>query len=75
MSLVPCRRGDAPWFTPPGVFLFTHLPFQSYWQLVGEPLSQEAWWGRPEVTPAFFAAGCQLLDPNLAAVTTLPAPW
>lgn len=67
------RRGRAPFFTPPEAFIFSHLPFEPYWQLLPDPISADDFWALPEAAPAFFEAGGQLLDEGLRAVNTLPA--
>lgn len=70
---VACRRGELPFYLPPEAFIYTHLPFEGYWQLLPNPVSKEQWWQMPEVALPFFAAGGQLLDEQLQSHTVLPA--
>lgn len=73
-DMLCCRHGELPFYLPPEAFIYTHLPFESYWQLLPRPVSREQWWQMPEVALPFFAAGGQLLEDKLQACTVLPAP-
>jgi hypothetical protein len=68
------RRGAAPFFLAPAAFALSHLPLEPNWQLLPSPIADEEFWARPEVGPAFFEAGGQLLHEagSFWAVNVLP---
>lgn len=68
-----CRQGQLPFYLPPEAFIYTHLPFEAYWQLLPNPVSRDQWWNMPELALPFFAVGGQLQDDQLRSCTLLPA--
>jgi hypothetical protein len=65
--------GFVTFYTPPHAFIYTHLPFESCWQLLEQPVEPERWWNMPEASPAFFASGMSIVDTKLCGVERLPA--
>lgn len=63
------RRYDEFWFlTPPDRFLYSHLPEDEEWQLVGQPLSKEEFAARVDVQPRYFEFGLKTESHPFGAV-------
>ncbi|KXZ48378.1 hypothetical protein GPECTOR_28g785 [Gonium pectorale] len=65
--------GHFPFFVPPDAWIYSYWPLEAAWQLLQDPLGHEVWWALPYASVAFFAGGCCLGNPDLAAVNELPA--
>lgn len=44
-------------FTPPEQFVYSHFPRDPKWQLLDQPLTEEAFRAQPHLKPAFFRCG------------------
>jgi len=61
---------DTDWlFTPPQVFVRTHLPDNESWQLLEAPVSRGDFVRAPMMRPAFYAAGLSLTEPTRSQIT------
>jgi len=61
---------DTDWlFTPPQVFVRTHLPDNESWQLMTAPVSRGDFVRAPMLRPAFYAAGLTLTEPTRSQIT------
>ncbi|MEQ8982841.1 MAG: transglutaminase domain-containing protein, partial [Deltaproteobacteria bacterium] len=54
---------------PPDIFVLTHLPQQTQWQLLAQPLSRGAFLRQPLLLPRFFAYGFGLVTPDRSQIT------
>lgn len=67
------ERADYYFDTPPGQFVYDHLPEDESWQLLGEPIpSDVAFALLPNLKPTFFTNGL-LLDRDLTGILKAPA--
>jgi transglutaminase-like putative cysteine protease len=57
-------------FAPPDQFVITHFPDEAEWQLLAAPVSRVDFFRRPVLSPAFFAHGLELLEPDRSQVST-----
>ena len=57
------RRFENHYFlTPPGQFIYDHLPEESRWQLLDKPVSRDEYAALPYLRPDFFKNGLQLIS-------------
>lgn len=75
------KYGTEYLFTPPEVFGLSHLPKDDKWQLRPDPITRAEFTRGPDLTPAFFGHGLELVSPRRAqfdasgqAVLTLKNP-
>lgn len=64
------RRRFEPWYFDPAPerLLSTHLPEDSAWQLVPNPMSREEFAARPYLRSTFFSRGLELVSPQSCVV-------
>ena len=55
-------------FTAPEHFIYTHCPLLERWQLLASPVTLAAFWGLPQLAPAFFSRGLEM--PTIAPAVT-----
>nr|WP_093186109.1 transglutaminase domain-containing protein [Thiocapsa sp. KS1] len=58
---------DFYFLTPPERFIYNHLPKDPAWQLLPAPISHAEFLALPDLAPAFFVRGLELMD-NVGAV-------
>jgi hypothetical protein len=56
-------------FTPPEIFILTHLPNEPGWQLLEQPLSRGEFTRSPMMRPDFFSHGFSFMQPLRSQVT------
>ncbi|GMH43357.1 hypothetical protein BSKO_11279 [Bryopsis sp. KO-2023] len=65
------RRGHAPFYISPEVFINRCFPLEAHWQLLQEPIGLEEFWKLPMCSIMFLQSGLALVDPTLTDVVTL----
>ena len=63
------RYETAYFLTPAEVFVVSHYPEQTKWQLLEKPISHAEFFRRPVLGPQFFAHGLVLESPNQSQVS------
>ncbi|MCB9797373.1 MAG: hypothetical protein H6741_32185 [Alphaproteobacteria bacterium] len=64
----PTRYRSDYLFTPPDIFINDHLPEESEWQLLADPLSMGEIIRKPVMASAFYAEGFRLVSPTRSQV-------
>lgn len=63
------RRFDGWYFDPPPEkLIFTHLPEESRWQLLGDPVNRDTFERMPYLRSTFFAMGFELASPATCCI-------
>lgn len=56
--------------TPPEQFIYRHFPEKKTWQLIDQPISKQEYTEIPNLPPAFFSHGFQLVSHPKAVIRT-----
>jgi len=68
-SVMSLRAGqDIPFYISPEAFIYTHLPLEEWWQLLGTYVSADQFWEMPTCGMLFFTKGFYFTNNSLNGV-------